>query len=73
MKIYCKGGPNTLTKGRIYDVISGSFEDGGFLIKDNFDNTQWYYSEYFLSIKDDRDILLDTILNETTERKNIED
>ncbi len=73
MKIYCKGGPNTLTKGRIYDVISGSFEDGGFLIKDNFDNTQWYYSEYFLSIKDGRDILLDTILNETTERKNIED
>ena len=74
MKVYCKGGgPNTLTKGKIYDVIEGSFEGGGFFLQDDFDNKQWYYSEYFLSIKDGRDILLDTILNETTERKNIED
>ena len=46
MKIACKTNDiNTLTKDKIYDVIKGSWEDGRFFIKDDFENEQWYFYE----------------------------
>jgi len=70
MKIACKTNMvNTLTQDKIYDVIKGSWEQGRFFIKDDFENEQWYFYEYFYTVEEMRDgkiraILRDLILED---------
>jgi hypothetical protein len=62
MKIACKtNNVNTLTQDKIYDVIKGSWEEGRFFIKDDFENEQWYFYEYFYTVEEMRDIKLEKL------------
>lgn len=66
MKIACKTNSiNTLTKDKIYDVIKGSWDDGRFFIKDDFENEQWYFYEYFYTVEEMRDIKIKSILRDS--------
>lgn len=66
MKIACKTNDiNTLTKDKIYDVIKGSWEDGRFFIKDDFENEQWYYSGHFYTVEEMRDIKIKSLLRDS--------
>jgi hypothetical protein len=66
MKIACKTSSiNTLTKCKIYDVIIGSWEEGRFFIKDDFENEQWYFYEYFYTVEEMRDIKIKSLLRDS--------
>jgi len=66
MKIACKTNDiNTLTKDKIYDVIKGSWKDGRFFIKDDFENEQWYYSGHFYTVEEMRDGKLRLLLRDS--------
>jgi len=66
MKIACKTNSiNTLTKDKIYDVIKGSWDDGRFFIKDDFENGQWYFYEYFYTVEEMRDGKLRLLLRDS--------
>jgi hypothetical protein len=66
MKIACKtNGINTLTKDKIYDVIKGSWEGGRFFIKDDFENEQWYFYDYFYTVEEMRDGKLRALLRDS--------
>ena len=69
MRIVCNTNRiNTLTYGKVYDVIEGTEsigEDGsmiGFVIVDDFENKQFYSAIYFISIDENRDNKLNSIL-----------
>ena len=65
-KIVCKTSSiNTLTKGQIYDIIKGSWEDKRFFIKDDFENEQWYYSDHFYTLEEMREEKLEWLLRES--------
>jgi hypothetical protein len=42
-------------------VIKGSWEEGRFFIKDDFENEQWYFYEYFYTVEEMRDIKLEKL------------
>ena len=66
MKIACKTNSiNTLTKDKVYDVIKGSWESGRFFIKDDFENEQWYFYDYFYTIGEMRDGKIRAILRDS--------
>jgi hypothetical protein len=66
MKIACKtNNVNTLTQDKIYDVIKGSWEEGRFFIKDDFENEQWYFYEYFYTVEEMRDIKIKSLLRDS--------
>jgi|694.fasta_scaffold16135_6 hypothetical protein len=66
MKIACKtNNVNTLTQDKIYDVIKGSWEEGRFFIKDDFENEQWYFYEYFYTLEEMRDIKIKSLLRDS--------
>jgi hypothetical protein len=66
MKIACKtNNVNTLTHHKIYDVIKGSWEEGRFFIKDDFENEQWYFYEYFYTVEEMRDIKIKSLLRDS--------
>jgi len=66
MKIACKTNDiNTLTKDKIYDVIKGSWEDGRFFIKDDFENEQWYFYDHFYTVEEMRDGKLRSLLRDS--------
>lgn len=65
-KIACKTNSiNTLTNGHVYDVIKGSFEEGRFFIKDDFENEQWYFYEYFYTLEELREEKLEWLLRDS--------
>jgi hypothetical protein len=66
MKIACKtNNVNTLTQEKIYEVIKGSLEEGRFFIKDDFENEQWYFYEYFYTLEEMRDIKIKSLLRDS--------
>ena len=61
-QIVCKTNTiNTLTKGKTYDVIDGSWYDASFLIMDDFENKQWYFHDHFYTIPDLREEKLNNL------------
>jgi hypothetical protein len=65
-KIVCKTNwINTLTKGKVYDIISGGWEVCRFYIKDDFENEQWYYSEHFYTLEEMREEKLEWLLRDS--------
>ena len=69
MKVVCKVSHiNTLTYLKIYEVVNemklNSYSDGGggYIIIDDFENKQYYYAGYFMSIEESRDKKLNSIL-----------
>jgi hypothetical protein len=65
-KIVCKTNIlSTLTKDKIYDVIKGSWKDCQFFLKDDFENEQWYFYEYFYTIEEMRDIKIRSLLRDS--------
>jgi hypothetical protein len=65
-KIVCKTNSiNTLTKGYVYDIISGSWEYCRFCIKDDFENEQWYYSEHFYTLEEMREEKIEWLLRDS--------
>ena len=69
MKVVCKVSHiNTLTYLKIYEVVNemklNSYSDGGggYIIIDDFENKQYYYAGYFMSIEESRDNKLNSIL-----------
>lgn len=66
MKIACKTNLiNTLTKDKIYDVVKGSWEEGRFFIKDDFENDQWYFYDHFYTLEEMRDIKIKSLLRDS--------
>ena len=68
MRIVCNTNRiNTLTYGKVYDVIEGTESMGehgsitGFVITDDFENKQFYSAIYFISIDENRDNILNSI------------
>jgi hypothetical protein len=71
MKIFCKVRHlATLTYLKSYDVIIQ--DDSGYTIIDDFYNKQRYYHEYFMSLGEGRDLIIDNVLDEGSQRKDIE-
>ena len=69
MKGVCKVSHiNTLTYLKVYEVVNemklNSYSDGGggYIIIDDFENKQYYYAGYFMSIEESRDNKLNSIL-----------
>lgn len=69
MKVVCKVSHiNTLTYLKVYEVVNemklNSYSDGGggYIIIDDFENKQYYYAGYFMSIEESRDNKLNSIL-----------
>jgi hypothetical protein len=46
-------------------VIKGSWEEGRFFIKDDFENEQWYFYEYFYTLEEMRDIKIKSLLRDS--------
>lgn len=67
MKVVCKvKGISTLTYLKVYDVVDdrGKSEDsGGYVIIDDFENRQYYFADYFMSLDEGRDCKIDLIFN----------
>jgi hypothetical protein len=69
MKIFCKVRHlATLTYLKSYDVIIQ--DDSGYIIIDDFYNKQRYYHEYFMPLEEGRDLIIDNILDESSQRKD---
>ena len=69
MKVVCKVSHiNTLTYLKVYEVVNemklNSYSDGGggYIIIDDFENKQYYYAGYFMSLEEGRDNKLNSIL-----------
>lgn len=68
MKVVCKVKDiSTLTYLKVYEVTDGRYhgtseDSGGYIIIDDFENKQYYYAGYFMSIEESRDIKLNSIL-----------
>ena len=69
MKVVCKVSHiNTLTYLKVYEFVNemklNSYSDGGggYIIIDDFENKQYYYAGYFMSIEESRDNKLNSIL-----------
>lgn len=66
MKVICKTNEgNNLTKDKIYVVQKGSWKDGRFFIRDDFQNEQWYSCNHFYTLDEMRDEKIDDILDES--------
>ena len=69
MKVVCKVKDiSTLTYLKVYDVVDdkyhGKSEDtGGYVIIDDFENRQYYFAGYFMSLDEGRDYKIDLIFN----------
>ncbi|HPZ23896.1 MAG TPA: hypothetical protein PLC25_03550 [Bacilli bacterium] len=71
MKVVCKVNDiSTLTYLKVYEVIDdlsstnpAGFYHGnpGYIIIDDFENNQFYYAGYFMSIDESRDLKIDLI------------
>lgn len=72
MKVVCKVNDiSTLTYLKVYEVIddlsstnpAGFYQHGnpGYIIIDDFENNQFYYAGYFMSIDESRDLKIDLI------------
>lgn len=63
MKVVCKVKDiSTLTYLKVYESDDLD-KSGGYIIIDDFGNTQYYYGGYFMSIDELRDLKIDIILN----------
>jgi hypothetical protein len=67
MKVVCKVKDiSTLTYMKVYEVVDGRYhgksEDRGYIIIDDFENKQYYYAGYFMSLEEGRDFKLNSIL-----------
>jgi hypothetical protein len=61
MKVVCKVSDiSTLTYLKVYEVVNEG--TGGYIIIDDFENKQYYYAGYFMSIEESRDNKLNSIL-----------
>jgi hypothetical protein len=61
MKVVCKVSHiNTLTYLKVYEVVNEG--GGGYIIIDDFENKQYYYDGYFMSLEEARDMKLNSIL-----------
>jgi hypothetical protein len=68
MKVVCKVKDiSTLTYMKVYEVYQGSTNYGsenvGYIIIDDFENKQYYYAGYFMSLEDGRNFKLNSILD----------
>lgn len=66
MKVVCKVKDiSTLTYMKVYEVDSTNYgsENGGYIIIDDFENKQYYYAGYFMSLEDGRNFKLNSILD----------
>jgi hypothetical protein len=67
MKVVCKVKDiSTLTYMKVYEVVGryhGKSEDRGYIIIDDFENKQYYYAGYFMSLEEGRDFKLNSILD----------
>lgn len=71
MKVVCKVSHiNTLTYLKVYEVVLAvgdvvtvaPVNEGGYIIIDDFENKQFYYAGYFMSLEEGRDNKLNSIL-----------
>lgn len=66
MKIVCNTAYlNTLTKDHVYNVIKGSWEESRFFIRDNFENEQWYFCDYFYTLEELREKKIQFLLRDS--------
>jgi len=64
MKVVCKVKHiSTLTYLKVYEVllVGSNFSSDGYVIIDDFENKQYYYNGYFMSIDESRDLKIDLI------------
>jgi len=60
MKVVCKVSHiNTLTYLKVYEVVNEG--TGGYIIIDDFENKQFYYAGYFMTLEEGRDNKLNSI------------
>lgn len=71
MKVVCKVKDiSTLTYMKVYEV--GTYHgntnygsvNGGYVIIDDFENKQYYYAGYFMSLEEGRDLKINTIFTD---------
>jgi hypothetical protein len=63
MKVVCKVSDiSTLTYLKVYEVVYHNVDGGGYIIIDDFENKQYYYDGYFMSLEEGRDNKLNLIL-----------
>ena len=61
MKVVCKVSDiSTLTYLKVYEAIPA--DRSGFIIIDDFENKQFYYAGYFMTLEEGREIKLNSIL-----------
>jgi hypothetical protein len=67
MKVVCKVSDiSTLTYLKVYEAIPADrphfYVRSGFIIIDDFENKQFYYAGYFMTLEEGREIKLNLIL-----------
>jgi hypothetical protein len=61
MKVVCKVSDiSTLTYLKVYEAIPA--DRSGFIIIDDFENKQFYYAGYFMTLEEGREIKLNSLL-----------
>jgi len=69
MKVVCKvKNISTLTYLKVYDVIRYNIGDSGYTIVDDFENQQSYYHGYFMTLEEGRDLKLDILIKDKSEK-----
>lgn len=69
MKVVCKVKDiSTLTYMKVYEVVDGRYhgkseDGGGYIIIDDFQNRQYYYAGYFMSLEEGRNFKINSLLD----------